>query len=380
VLDLSQYVAGPVATRILADLGATVIKVEAPGRVDPIRSAAARQAPMLRLSSPIDDESAPNTGALFNYLARGKLGLGLDFRATAGRDALQKLAASCDVVVENFAAGVAARYGAGWDELSTLNPRLCLLSMPFYGSEGPRASWVGFGQSTESASGLAWLTGYPNDMPRLQGGLAYGDPTAGVYGALGVLAALNLRARDGRGRRIDLSQVEALASQVGLEAVAARELAWRPSRLTGSAEGRGATLRCAGDDQWVWAAAGEDELPPAVVSGARGTEATDVVRQLRDAGVLAVKCADAADLIADRHAVEGGLIIELDHPVVGIRRYPGFPARLDGQPLPLRRAGPCFGEHNDAILEAAGLPPDDVRRLREAGVLADHPTVLRPLI
>jgi crotonobetainyl-CoA:carnitine CoA-transferase CaiB-like acyl-CoA transferase len=400
VLDVSQYIAGPVATRILADLGAEVIKVESPHRMDPIRAAAPHLPQPVR---PPTGRGRPtdiyDIGPLFNYLNRGKLGLGLDYRDPRARPVLHALVRQSQVFVENFGVGVAEHYGLGWQDLSAVNPRLCMLAMPFYGNAGPRSDWVGFGQSTESASGITWLTGYHRDIPRVQGGVAYGDPSAGVYGALGAIAALNLIRADGRGRYVDLSHVESVAVQIGLEVESARNTGWEPPRITGLPSGGPpwqAMLRCAGPDDWVsvtlWEnpdclrpllgmdgesnGSGPAELFDGLHRWAAARTAGEVLARLRGLGARAVKAMSAPDLLADARLRARDMITALDHPVAGMCRHPGFPALVDGAPLDLRRAGPCFGEHNRLILQdLLGMTADEVQALLDAGILAEEPAV-----
>jgi len=192
VLDMTAMWSGPYCTRVLADLGADVVKVEAPFRLDGLRT-------------------RPTTFAELNHTKRSLL---LDLRVDADRELFLRLVGAADVLVENYSPRVLRNFGLAYDTLSATNPSVIALSMPAFGGSGPQQDWIGFGFELEAFAGLSSLTRDAAGAP-VPTGIPYADPTAGIFGALAVLAALWRRHRDGRGCHIDLSQREAMMQFLG---------------------------------------------------------------------------------------------------------------------------------------------------------------------
>ena len=189
-LDLSMGWAGPLVTQILAEMGAEVIKVEDTEHFDWWRGSTSMAAAEMQ---PI--ERSPT----FNATNRGKLGLTLDLNSARGVAILKKLVAISDMLVENFSVGVMERLGAGYEELSRINPRLVMMSMPAFGAGGPESGYRGYGMTIEAMSGITGLCGYHDgDSPYMLSN-ALGDPVSGLSGALAALAALHERQRTGLG-------------------------------------------------------------------------------------------------------------------------------------------------------------------------------------
>lgn len=207
VLDLTWVLAGPYCTKVLADHGADVIKVESAGRPDPTRFA-----PFMHLSR--GPHTDPDTNGYFNEVNRNKRGIALDTRTEEGVAVLRDLVANCDVLVENFSASVMKKLGLGYETLREINPGIVYLSMSGMGHTGPRADWVSYADTVSAAGGLTGLTGWGTDDVV---GVIYGhgDIVAGLQGALATVAALEHRAETGRGQHIDLSQLEAIAAHMG---------------------------------------------------------------------------------------------------------------------------------------------------------------------
>lgn len=397
IVDLSQWLAGPIATRIMADLGATVIKVEAPARPDPIRLSGQGAAVRAAIS---DDHNLEgfNSGPVFNLANRGKLSLGLDYRTALGRQFVLELLKSADVFVENFAAGVADRYGFGWQDVRSANSRIVMLSMPLYGSSGPRAEWVGFGQHTEALSGIAAQTGYVNEGPRVQGGLAYGDPVAGLYGAFATVATLQRARADGQGRHIDLSHVEALALHLGEQldvSFALQDDGFRVS-ASGQISNWLDVVRCSGEDSWctiAWPTGRPQSFPmrdshvkrhethgthnsslsvSEIPEIAAGLDSTILARSLEQVGIPAGPARSVADLATDVDLLARGMVVEVDHPVVGPKLYTGFPGMFDGEPIAFHQAGPLFGQHNQEVVDMHPNPPL-AQEVQSSGLLSETP-------
>ena len=214
VLDLSRVLSGPYCTALMGDLGADVIKVEAPGTGDDARS----------LGPFRDGESI-----YFAILNRGKRSLVLDLKQDRERQLLLRLAAEVDVLVENFRPGVAAHLGADYETLSPANPRLIYASISGFGQDGPLAARPAYDLIVQAASGLMSITGWP-DGPPTRAGESVGDLVAGLFTAWGIAAALFARERTGSGTHIDVSMLESL---LALQVTAISQL-----NATGRAPGR----------------------------------------------------------------------------------------------------------------------------------------------
>ncbi len=194
VLDFTQYLAGPSATRLLADMGADVIKIE--------------RAPDGDLGRKIHIVE-PGISAFFLAASAGKKSVGVDFKHPKGLEIVRELVRQVDVVVENYSPGVMAKYGLDYNSLKVLNPKLIMCSVSGYGQDGPYAKFTSFDIVAQAQSGVMAMTGEPDGPPEYVGNY-FGDPNAGIHGALGICAALFHRALTGEGQYIDISQLESL--------------------------------------------------------------------------------------------------------------------------------------------------------------------------
>ncbi|MGY0055288.1 CoA transferase [Streptomyces sp. LZ34] len=391
VLDLTWVLAGPYATKVLADHGADVIKVESMGRPDPTRFA-----PFMHLSR--GPHTDPDTNGYFNEVNRNKRSLALDTRTEDGIAVLRALIASCDVLVENFSATVMTKLGLGYDTLREINPRLVYVSMSGMGHTGPRSGWVSYADTVSASSGLTGLTGWgPDDVVGVIYG--HGDIVAGLQAALATVAALEHREETGRGQHIDLSQLEAIASHMGTSLLNPLEPAgnthphWSPQGV----------YRCLGADRWLavsvrddteWAAlytvigrpdlatdertrtAGERSrhtglVDDALAAWARSQPADAAAELLQEKGIPAGAVQDGRDLVEhDPQLRARGFYVRVEHPAAGAFLHEGPPVRLTRTHGSIRKAAPVLGADTDDILrEVAGLPPERIRELRERGVL-----------
>lgn len=196
VLELGSTVAGPAAGRLLADFGAEVLKVEAPDG-DHLRT--------------WGEASPDGTSWWFKSHNRNKVFLSFNLRDADDLKSVQELAASSDVVLENFRPGQLAKWGLGYPQLAALNPRIVYVSISGYGQDGPYAARPGFGHIAESMSGFRYVTGFPDRAP-VRVGLSIGDEIAGLYAVIGTMMALRARDRDGKGDHVDVSLIESLFS------------------------------------------------------------------------------------------------------------------------------------------------------------------------
>ncbi|MEU9187210.1 CoA transferase [Streptomyces sp. NPDC048484] len=393
VLDLTWVLAGPYCTKILADHGAEVIKVESAGRPDPTRFA-----PFMHLSR--GPHTDPNTNGYFNEVNRNKRSLALDTRTEEGVAVLRDLIAHCDVLVENFSSTVMTKLGLGHEALRAINPDIVYVSMSGMGHTGPRNDWVSYADTVSASSGLTGLTGWgPDDVVGVIYG--HGDIVAGLQAALATIAALEHCAETGRGQHIDLSQLEAITAHMGTSVL--RGTAARAAGNTHPRWSPQGVYRCLGADRWLavsvrddteWTALCEvigrpglatDERTrtaearrreSALVDGAlgtwaRGMSADAAVEQLQARGVPAGAVQDGRELVEhDPQLRARGFYVHQEHPVAGAFLHEGVPITLTRTPGGIREPAPVLGADTDAVLrDVAGLTPERIRHLRAGGVL-----------
>jgi formyl-CoA transferase len=370
VIDFGIITAGAATSALLADLGADVIKVESPTYRDPFRAWVGG----LSLAGGAD------CPAFFRSNNRGKRGISIDLKQPAGRDAVLRLVAKSDVVLENFRRGVLARLGLDVAALRGANPELIVLSISGQGGVGPDAGQVSYGSTLEAVGGLAWLTGYAGGPPVVSGReLNYPDQVVALFAAGAVLAAWLGRKPGGAGGAvIDVSQRELTSYLVG-EAFLAAEAA---GARGGNAAPEYALQGCyqSGDGSWValsvapaevaalarllGAAEASLEAPLAAWLGA--ADAADRVALLKEAGIAAAVVQSGTDLAtaavpAWDHAFgttpEGGLI-------------KAMPFGIDGLPFAVLRDAPAVGQHTHEVLaELAGYDDSTLQTLAASGVI-----------
>jgi crotonobetainyl-CoA:carnitine CoA-transferase CaiB-like acyl-CoA transferase len=351
VLDLTWVLAGPYATKLLAEHGADIVKVESMHRQDPTRFAPSMR---LRPEATYDD-----SGYFLNF-NRNKRSLALNLRKPAGQELLRQLASVVDVVIENFSPGVLDRWGLGYQQLRALNPNVVLVSMAGVGQTGPWRQAVTFADTLAAMSGLTYETGQPPQ------GLTFGlgDMVAANAATLATLDLLH----QGVGGHVDLSQLEAMAAHLGPAMVE-----------TTPPENSSRVLRTAGDDRWIAIAATTDDD----LAAALGTIASDLIAYIakQDADALAERLQsrripayavrDGRDLVDhDPQLAAGGFYQELEHPLAGPVAHEGVVAHLHGTPGGLWQPAPLLGQHTDELLtELLGLSPDRLGDLHTQGVL-----------
>jgi crotonobetainyl-CoA:carnitine CoA-transferase CaiB-like acyl-CoA transferase len=309
-------------------------------------------------------------------------------------------------VVENFTPRVIEHLGLAYDELRAVRPDVILLRMPGWGLEGEWRDRPGFASTMEQASGMAWVTGY-HDGPPLPPGIC--DPLAGAHGAFAVLAALEQRRATGHGQQIELSMIDMavnVAAEQVIEFGAYGHLVERAGNRGPAAAPQG-VYRCAGHDAWIALAVGtdaewqslcrllgspdlDDDTSLAHTEGRRAAHdridghlaswcasrsRDDLVTALRSAGVPAEPVVSGYDADRDPQMLARGFWESLDHPVVGVHRYPGWPMRLTSTPSRWHRShAPLLGQHNDEVLgKELGLTAEELDALRDANVIGDRP-------
>ena len=408
VLDCSMVWAGPYATKLLGDMGATIVKVEANRHMDSTRGLARPPASGASLYAGGDPGPDPwNRSGYFNKLNRNKLGVCIDILQSAGREVFLELAAVADVVIENFGGGVFERMGFGYEVLSGLNPDLVMVSMPPSGNGGPEGKYVGYGVAIEQLGGIVARTGYRGDTP-MKSGINYGDPIAGIHAAGYIMTGLLHQRRTGRGSFVDMSQREAAIMWVGDEVVD-YELSGRIRERIGNRDefmAPSGVYRCAGEDAWIALAVGSLEEWRGLVTTIGHPElAEDVAyasmesrRERHDAidalieGWTAPRTADEAMVELQQHGVAAGVVAEnrrvladphlqargfwptVDHASVGTHEVPGTSWQFSRTPGTVRSAAPLIGEHSEYVLRTIlGKSEAQIEALRASGVLETTP-------
>ena len=396
VIDFTNAVAGPIAAFILADLGAEVIKIEAPNSRPPV---AAGTAPLLEGA----DAPSYNRIMTFNELNHGKRSLVLDAATPEGRQVMLDLAARSDALVQNFAPRVMGNLGLGFEQLSAVNPRLVMASMPAFGLSGPLSDRISYGPGVDAMSGLSHLTGYA-DGPPMKPGNFFCDQQAGVLTAFAVCAAVRHAERTGQGQHIELAMIEGEFQLLG-DAYIDFAMNGRERRRTGNdhpAMAPHGVFPSAGEDAWV-AIAVEDDTQWATLAGiigrgdlqglalaerkARAAEIRQAVagwtsvrthyeaqQALQAAGVPAGAVLNALELLADPQVRAYAGFEYVETPGVGPTPYPRVAFCLRGTPTPVSGPAPGFGEGNEYVLgEVLGKDRAAIERLLAAGVIANEP-------
>lgn len=408
VVDLTMAWAGPMAIRFLGDMGAEVIKIESASHMDRWRGGTYAQRGLERYPDRQPGERPWNRSSFFNTQNRNKLSLALDLKSDRGKDIFRRLVALSDVVTENFSAGAMQRLGLDYPELRRIKPDIIMLSMPGLGRTGPERDFIAHGPTIEELAGTTYLQGYADGPPLPSGGLAWGDPVAGMAGAAATLIALVARQQTGLGQHIDLSHLE-VGVQFNFEAILEFAMHGRLKNRVGNADRCMAphgVYPCQGDDRWIAIAIGSDaewrrlrdamgdptwaqderfatgpgrqahaaEIDQCLGEWTACFEHRALMQALQQAGLAAGAVLDARELSEDPHLTARGFFETVEHPAAGVHQYPGMPWRFPESPLHIRRPAPLFGEHNEHVLTTLlGMTPDEVHALEDQGVIAREP-------
>ena len=384
VLDFTWMLAGPYATRLLADLGAEVIKVQ---------------------SRHTATGAGQNDTGYFASWNRNKLGITLDLSRPEARQLALELVNKCDVVMENFTPRVMAGWGLSYGDLKLARPDLVMVSLSGFGQTGPWCNYAALGTTVQALSGLTQLTA--NDRSQPDGiGFAYVDHVSGLYAALAALAALRRRDCHGQGAYVDISELEAACSTLG-PALLDYSINGRAAQPAGNVEECGQAAphgcyRCKGADRWCVIAAFSDEewqslcnvmgrphlaqqgkfssarlrienaseLDALIEAWTGHYDPRHVMEMLQAAGVPAAAVNDARDLSGDPQLTGRGFFGELVHPVLGLRGTDGNPIRLYHAPAAGYRAAPQLGGDNRRVLMGIlGMAEDKFRHYVEEGII-----------
>lgn len=417
VVELTISWAGPLAGRLLADLGADVVKVEHPTSrgvavLQPDPDAEPEPWTWGELPPPVvrngmypdavPGEQWWNRMSLWNKMNRNKRSLCLDIKGEGGREVFERLVAGADIVLNNYSPRGVRSLGIDHQTLRAINPDIVTVAMSGFGSTGPGAEAVSWGPILDAVSGLAATTGYRDSGPYKQG-LAYPDPVGGTHGASAVLAAWWEHRRTGGPVHVDLSQLETLLCIAGDQVLATSAVGEAPARrgARSSQYAPAGVYRCNGDDRWAvltvyddadWARlrdvvpgledprwddvgqrhADHDEIDAAIGRWMIERTPEVAVAALQQGGVAAAVVAINRDLVEDEQLASRGFMVTVHQHACDPRQYPGSHFLVDGAPLPVRPVSPLGGD-NDEVLTELGLSAEQQAALAAAGTVATAP-------
>ncbi|HMO69562.1 MAG TPA: CaiB/BaiF CoA-transferase family protein [Novosphingobium sp.] len=394
VLDMGRFVAAPFLTQMLGDLGAEIIKIERPGTGDDIRGYGP---PFLKARDGSDETS-------FDYIAnnRNKKSVTVDISRPAGADLVRRLAARSDIFVENFRAGHLRKYGLGYDDLHKVNPGLVYCSISGFGQTGPYADRPALDTIFQARSGLMSVTGEP-DGPPTKVGTMNCDITAGLYSAIGILAALRHReVNGGTGQHLDMSALEVAMAALGVRGQSYLCTGEPPRRTGATTPGNSPSglFMCQDDYIVITAGAdaqfqtlartlGADDLasdPRFLRRASRVEHQVELIARIEailkarprahwldlllDAGLMCAPINDVGEAFNDPHIKARGMVVEVEHSRAGTVPLVANPIRFSETPIPPFKAPPMLGQHTDEVLaQVLGASPEELEGLRAAGAI-----------
>ena len=405
VIDLTKIVAGPNATRMLATMGAEVIRVEWHDQraLDLLRG--------VQPKAPGGETESLNRSGLFNNINPGKYGITLNMSLPQGRDLFKRLIAKASVLCENYSPGQMDRWELGYDILREINPGLIYLQISGMGKSGTYNDYLSVGPTAQALSGLTHMSGLPEPMPPAGWGYSYLNHSTGYYGAMHVMMALFNRRKTGRGCYIDLSQTEVGLMTSGTATLEA-QMTGKPTERHGNRmpvadwAPHGA-YPCRGSDEWItiavqtdeqwqalvaeigspdWAqdarfqtAAGrkahEDDLDRLMAEFTKSEDRYDLMHRLQKRSVPAGVVQKADDRFTrDPQLKERGAFVPLPHSEIGTWPVEDFPAKFQNMSVEVGglpgRAAPCMGEDNDAVYrDVLGLTLEEIAQLKEDWII-----------
>ena len=397
IVECTGWWAGPIAGQTLAQLGADIIKVESTQRPDGMRFASVK---------PPTEDKWWEWGMVYHGVNTNKRAITLNLTDPEGKAVLEKLIATADVLIENYTPRVMDNFGITWEHLSAINPELIMVRMPGFGLSGPWRDNTGFAQTMEQMSGMAYLTGYPDEPPQIPRGPC--DPVAGLHASFATLLALEERRQSGKGKLVEVAMIDAalnVAAEALVEFSATDILMERVGNSSYGLAPQG-VYPCSEHETWVGISAATDQQWQALAQaiGQAGLASDTTLATWQDrwqrrdeldeaisewtkqhtseeaADLLLAAGVPAAVVEIDRHVGrdallwERGFFVELEHPVAGAHGYPAVPFRYASHTEPwVNRHPPTVGEHNEEVFGELGYSADDMARLQEQKVIGDRP-------
>ena len=397
VLDATAWWAGPSSSHILAALGAEVVHLESIQHLDGARMTAAAF---------IDLPDWWERSAMFLASNTNKKDVTVDLSSPRGRELFFRLAERADVIVENFSPRVFENFGITWEALKVVNPRLIMTRMPAFGLDGPWRDNVGFAQTMEQMTGMAWVTGHEYDQPRIPRGPC--DPLAGMHSAFAMLVGLIRREKTGAGSYVEVSMVEAALNAAAEQVIEYTAYGNVPSRLGNRSRDAApqGLYRCHGDEQWLAISVASNEQWSALKAALGNADWTDnpelnthegrwrahdlidehlsrwasaqccneAAEMLSAAGVPASQLYDAR-LISQHPQLISRCYFEcLDHPIVGEHHVPTIPLRFSSVDTWCRSPAPTVGQDNESVLRQwLGLDEAAIEELAAECVIGNRP-------
>ena len=396
IIDACIYWAGPMATALLADLGAEVIKIESIQRLD-----------YLRLLGGWPSPDGYEWSAVFNGANENKYGITLNMNNPKGKDIFKRLVKLGDIVTENFSPRVMENWGLSYEELTKIKPNIIMLSMPGFGTTGPWRNYVTFGPNVEMVTGMPIVSGYRDgQQPFMTGYVA--DPAAGLMGAVAVMTALQYKHRTGKGQHIDLSQIEAFTSFMAgpiMDYTMNKRMQKRRGDRHPSLAPQGA-YRCQGDDEWVTIAISSDEewgrfcdaignpawtrlqkfadalsryenhdeMDKNIEKWTSKHDKREIMQILQQSGVAAGPVLNYGEVLSDPHIEARGFFETVTRPITGTHPYPGFPVKFSETPVHIRRPAPTLGQDNEYVLtKFLGMTKKEIEQLAEEEIIGTKP-------
>lgn len=387
VIEIGTLIAAPFAARLMAEFGAEVIKIEAPGQGDPLRKW----------------RKLHNGTSLWWYLqSRNKKSLALNLKSAEGIDIVKQLAESADLLIENLRPGALEKLGLGWDVLHALNPKLTLVRISGYGQSGPYRDRPGFGAIGEAMGGIRYTTGSP-DSPPARVGVSLGDSLASMHAVMGALMSLlRVKTGQGDGQVVDVSLAESvfnvMESLVPEYAMLGHVRERSGGALPGIAPSNtyptadGAYVVIAGNSDPIFKrlmaaigridlaenpafahndgrAAESDLLDRAISEWSSKLPIERVLDALEKAEVPAGRIYSVADIVADPHYQARGMILDAQLPDGAAIKMPGIVPKLSDTPGHVNWQGPTLGQHTQAVLGDLGMSSGAIQRLKDEGIV-----------
>ena len=393
VIECGDTLAAAYGAKLMADLGAAVIKAEQPGQGDPAR----------QLGPFPGGQPHPDKSGLFLYLNCNKQGVTLDLRESRGRELLHRLVREADVLIHDRPPKKAADLGLDYEQLRLENERLVMASITPFGQTGPYRDYNAYDITTGSAGGWTWINGWPGnpDMPPLK---AYGEQTryqSGVNAAVAVMGALFWRLKSGRGQHIDVSAQECITSIIEMAytfwpymqvpAVRWGQRPIHPIDFFQCRDGGWIFVLCIEEQQWQsfvelmgspeWAtwevfgnrivrASNYDALRPFLEEWVSEWDMDDLYRAAQQKRIPFAPASNIADLLSSEQLKARGFFVEVAHPQAGTLKQAGAPFKMSETPWQIRSPAPALGQHNAAVFgERLGLSADEMKSLSQAGVI-----------